>query len=171
MYINLLFKDMPFGTTFGTGELEKLLSDLEISKNQLKICYIEENSLDQSLLSDLESPYFERRFPINLTVYYESVGSAQIEETIEYREHIYYHFYREMDSVFLYTLPGMSINGFIDKRHKYKTTRQHVEAMYIPCGIRERFVEEDEAIIHAYNHERVLTHSTSSGYFVSVNEV
>ena len=38
------------------------------------------------------------------------------------------------------------------------------------CGIRERFTE-DEAVIHAYNHERVLTHSTSSGYFVSVNEV
>jgi DNA-binding PadR family transcriptional regulator len=131
MYINLLFKDMPFGTTFGTNELEKLLSDLEISKNQLKIRYIEENSLDQSLLPDLESPYFERRFPVNLTVYYESVGSAQIEETIEYREHIYYHFYREMDSVFLYTLPGMSINGFIDKRHKYKTTRQHVEAVFL----------------------------------------
>ena len=36
-----------------------------------------------------------------------------------------------MDSVFLYTLPGMSINGFIDKRHKYKTTRQHVEAMFL----------------------------------------
>ena len=39
------------------------------------------------------------------------------------------------------------------------------------CGIRERFTEEDEAVVHAYNHERVLTHSTSSGYFVSVNEV
>ena len=39
------------------------------------------------------------------------------------------------------------------------------------CGIRERFVEEDEAVVHAFNHERVLTHSTSSGYFVSVNEV
>lgn len=131
MYINLLFKDMPFGTTFGTGELEKLLSDLEISKNQLKICYIEKNSLDQSLVSNLESPYFERRFPVNLTIYYESIGGAQIKESIEYREHIYYHFYREMDSVFLYTLPGMSINSFIDKRHKYKTTRQLIEAMFI----------------------------------------
>ena len=39
------------------------------------------------------------------------------------------------------------------------------------CGIRERFTEEDEAVVHAYNHERVLTHSTSSGYFVSLNEV
>ena len=39
------------------------------------------------------------------------------------------------------------------------------------CGIRERFTEEDEAVVHAFNHERVLTHSTSSGYFVSVNEV
>ena len=26
------------------------------------------------------------------------------------------------------------------------------------CGIRERFTEKDEAVVHAYNHERVLTH-------------
>ena len=45
------------------------------------------------------------------------------------------------------------------------------EVTCLPCGIRERFVEEDEAVVHAYNHERILTHSTSSGYFVSVNEV
>jgi len=45
------------------------------------------------------------------------------------------------------------------------------EVTCLPCGIRERFSEEDEAITHAYNHERVLTHSTSSGYFVSVDEV
>jgi hypothetical protein len=50
--------------------------------------------------------------------------------------------------------------------------RAHMyEVTCLPCGIRERFSEEDEAIIHAYNHERVLTHSTSSGYFVSVDEV
>jgi hypothetical protein len=50
--------------------------------------------------------------------------------------------------------------------------RAHMfEVTCLPCGIRERFSEEDEAIEHAYNHERVLTHSTSSGYFVSVNEV
>jgi hypothetical protein len=45
------------------------------------------------------------------------------------------------------------------------------EVTCLPCGIRERFAEEDEAIAHAYDHERKLTHSTSSGYFVSVNEV
>jgi hypothetical protein len=45
------------------------------------------------------------------------------------------------------------------------------EVTCLPCGIRECFVEEDEAVVHAYNHERVLTHSTSSGYFVNVNEV
>ena len=45
------------------------------------------------------------------------------------------------------------------------------EVTCLPCGLRERFEEEEEAITHAYNHERVLTHSTSSGYFVSVNEV
>jgi hypothetical protein len=50
--------------------------------------------------------------------------------------------------------------------------RAHMfEVTCLPCGIRERFSEEDEAIEHAYNHERVLTHSTSSGYFVSVDEV
>jgi hypothetical protein len=41
----------------------------------------------------------------------------------------------------------------------------------LPCGIRERNAEEDEAVVNAYNHERVLTHRTFSGYFVSVDEV
>lgn len=45
------------------------------------------------------------------------------------------------------------------------------EVACLPCGIRESYEEEDEAIMHAYEHERVLTHSTSSGYFVNVNEV
>jgi hypothetical protein len=45
------------------------------------------------------------------------------------------------------------------------------EVTCLPYGIRERFAEEDEAVVHAYNHERISTHSTSSGYFVSVNEV
>ena len=41
------------------------------------------------------------------------------------------------------------------------------EVTCLPCGIRERYDDEDET----YHHERVLTHSTSSGFFVSVNEV
>jgi len=45
------------------------------------------------------------------------------------------------------------------------------EVICLPCGVRERFTEEDEAIVHAYNHERLVTHSTSSGYFVSVDKV
>jgi hypothetical protein len=45
------------------------------------------------------------------------------------------------------------------------------EVTCLPCGIREYYEEEDEAIKQAYNHERILTHSTSSDYFVSVNEV
>jgi hypothetical protein len=45
------------------------------------------------------------------------------------------------------------------------------EVTCIPCGFRERFAEEDKAIAHAYDHERELIHSTSSGYFVSVDEV
>ena len=45
------------------------------------------------------------------------------------------------------------------------------EVTCLPFGIRERFTEEDEAVVHAYNHERMLTHSTSGGYFVSVSEV
>ena len=57
-----------------------------------------------------------------------------------------------------------NIERCILRAHMYEVT-------CLPCGIRERFSEEDEAIKHAYNHERVLTHSTSSGYFVSVNEV
>jgi hypothetical protein len=48
---------------------------------------------------------------------------------------------------------------------------QLFEITCLPCGIQERCEDEDEAIIQAYNHERNLTHSTSSGYFVSVNEV
>lgn len=58
----------------------------------------------------------------------------------------------------------INIERCILRAHMYEVT-------CLPCGIRERFSEEDEAIIHAYNHERVLTHSTSSGYFVSVDEV
>ena len=65
---------------------------------------------------------------------------------LKYTEHVYY------------------IERWILEAHMY-------EATCLPCGIRERFAEEDEAVIHAYNHERILTHSTSSGYFVSVNEV
>jgi hypothetical protein len=45
------------------------------------------------------------------------------------------------------------------------------EVIYIPCGVQEYFEEEDEAVTEAYNHKRDLTHSTSSGYFVSVDEV
>ncbi|MGH9982985.1 MAG: hypothetical protein ACRD8W_03415 [Nitrososphaeraceae archaeon] len=45
------------------------------------------------------------------------------------------------------------------------------EVTCLPCGIRELYDDEDEAYREAYNHERVLTHSTSSGYFVSVEEV
>ncbi len=45
------------------------------------------------------------------------------------------------------------------------------EVTCLPCGIRERFDDEEEAIMYAYYHERVSTHSTSSGYFVSVNKV
>jgi predicted nucleic-acid-binding Zn-ribbon protein len=45
------------------------------------------------------------------------------------------------------------------------------EVTCLTCGIRELYGKEDEAKTHAYNHERLLTHSTSSGYFVSVNEV
>ena len=29
------------------------------------------------------------------------------------------------------------------------------EVTCFPCGIRERFAEEDEAVVNAYNHERV----------------
>jgi hypothetical protein len=45
------------------------------------------------------------------------------------------------------------------------------EVTCIPCGVREYFEEEDEAYRQAYKHERNLTHGTSSGYFVSVDEV
>jgi hypothetical protein len=45
------------------------------------------------------------------------------------------------------------------------------EVTCLRCGIRERFTEEDEAVVHAYNHERMLTHSTSNGYFVNVSKV
>ena len=48
---------------------------------------------------------------------------------------------------------------------------QMYEVSCLPCGIREYYEEEDEAITQAYNHERELTHSTSSGYFVSIGEV
>jgi hypothetical protein len=130
MYVNLFFRDITLGTTFATNQLEHLLNDLEISKNQLEIQHIEENHYDQSQVSNLESPYFERRFPVYLTIYYKPVGGAQIEETIEYREHIYYHSYAEMNSVFQYTIPGMSINDFINKRHRYKYVRQRVERMF-----------------------------------------
>jgi hypothetical protein len=58
----------------------------------------------------------------------------------------------------------MKLKRCILRAHMY-------EVICLPCGIRERFAEEDEAIMHAYNHERVLTHSTSSGFFVSVDEV
>ncbi len=130
MYMNLLFRDIAFGTTFATSQLEKLLSDLEISKNHLKIQYIEENYFDHNQVSNLESPYFERRLPVYVTIHYEPVGSAHIEESIEYREHIYYRFCTEMDSVFQYTIPGMSINDFVNKRHRYKAVRRQVERMF-----------------------------------------
>jgi hypothetical protein len=45
------------------------------------------------------------------------------------------------------------------------------EITCFPCGIRERYENEDDANTQAFNHERILTHSTSSGYFVSVEEV
>jgi hypothetical protein len=38
-------------------------------------------------------------------------------------------------------------------------------------GFERYYEEEDEAYRQAYNHERNLTHSTLSGYIVSVNEV
>jgi DNA-binding PadR family transcriptional regulator len=131
VYINLLFRDMPFGTTFATSQLEKLLGDLEISKKQLKVHHIEENYLDQNLVGDLESPYLQRRLPVQLTIYYHSVSGAYILESIEYREHIYYRFCMEMDSVFQYTLPGMSINDFINKRYRFKATRRLVESLFV----------------------------------------
>lgn len=130
MYINL-FRDIPFGTTYATSQLEKLLSDLEISKNQLKIQHIEENYFDQSLISNLESPYFEKRLLVNLKIYYKPVGGVYIKESVEYREHIYYHFCTELDPLIQYTLPGMSINDFISKRHRHKATRQNVERMFV----------------------------------------
>jgi hypothetical protein len=45
------------------------------------------------------------------------------------------------------------------------------EVTCFPCGIRERYEEETEANMEAYNHEISITHSTSSGYFVNVNEI
>ena len=55
-----------------------------------------------------------------------------------------------------------------------RCSSRRLEVTFLPCGIRETFEEEDEALVHAYNHERVptRTHSTSSsGYIVDVNEV
>ena len=127
MYINLLFRDIAFGTTFATNQLEHLLNDLEISKNQLEIQSIEENYYDPNQVSNLESPHFERRLPVYLIIYYKPIGGTHIKESIEFREHIYYHICTEMDSVYQYTLPGMSVNDFVSKRHKYKHARPHVE--------------------------------------------
>lgn len=130
IYANLLFRDIDLGITFATSDLKYLLSLLQISENQLKIQHIEENYFDQVQVSNLESPYFERRLPVYVIIHYKPVRSAYIEESIEYREHIYYHFCAEMNSVFRYTLPGLSIKDFINKRQTYKPIRRHVEHIF-----------------------------------------
>jgi hypothetical protein len=130
IYANLLFRDIDLGITFATGDLKYLLNLLQISENQLKIQHIEENYFDHVQVSNLESPYLERRLPVYVIFHYKPVRSTYIEESIEYREHIYYHFCTEMNPVFRYTLPGLSINDFINKRLADRLTRRHVEHIF-----------------------------------------
>jgi hypothetical protein len=39
-----------------------------------------------------------------------------------------------------------------------RCSSRRIEVACLPCGIRETFEEEDEAIAHAYSHEKVHTH-------------
>ena len=115
MYFHLIFEGIAKGETCccDSTDLDKRLSEINISKKDLSIDRIEKRYFKADLQQEIVGKT-EILLPFNIFIHYGPIYNIRIVQTITYYKNIIHHTYREY-ATYRFSIPGIAINSFINK--------------------------------------------------------
>jgi hypothetical protein len=129
IFTNLFLRGMVEGQSFGTDNLDGLLEEISATREDLIIESIEEDYLDYVEGQECGN-IPEKLLPHVTCIRYRPISHISIVENISYRQNIFYHFCKE-DTVYNFTIPGMSINNFTNAYYTFRVKPKDAEQAFI----------------------------------------
>jgi hypothetical protein len=120
IYTNLLFRAIVEGNTYAGDDLDKILSEIHASRQELRIDGIKKKNHELCQEKPDLTTVAEKRLPVLLTTQYKptSLGIKIVESTC-YRENIIHKNRLEYTS-YTYTVPGVSAEDIAQKYYTFK---------------------------------------------------
>ena len=130
IYANLLFKGITEPEIY-CYDLDKLLSDLHVTRKDLVIDHIEKKYFSEKSHIRIGGKPEERILPNTTVIYYKQISNVQITETITYHKNIRTHHVWEENSILVFSVPGISIKEFSDRFYTFRPKPEDVEKAFL----------------------------------------